>query len=559
MLEEYPQITRAITGTPWMIVPENLQGILDIVNMRLSGQAFTDEEIRIRLDAAESANSNRENPRIQVGGGVGVVSLNGPIFPKANLLTMLSGATSLDTFTSDLRELVANDSVKQIVIDFNTPGGASDMVAETGSVIKELSAEKPIYGMANTICGSAGLWLMSQCTKAYSTPSGSVGSLGVYTTHTDISGQDANDGKKITIVGTPDFKAALSPHQALSAEGRQYMTDTVTELYGDFVDAVATGRGKTTEYVKDNFGEGKMLSAKKASEVGMIDGVVSMNDFLGQLVESNSSTTFTRAKGDLAYNVNRMHSLLEQGGKLLVTPEVVENKTTHYHVTVPKLSEGGEMDENQIREILGLSADADITKAISDLHAEVEPLRELKAATSKRETFKEMFPDEFERMSALEATDRERASKEFENNYVNSRVTRTKGDGDAAVKELTGLGFSGLALTEIGAFANKINAGDVKIEDFKGVIDSILNDGIVDYKQTGSSRLPDEKEADKNTTVPDNYEDVKTEFGKLLATVQSEPEFKNEDFNTQLAEAATRNPDLAAAWRTGHPRIHAVG
>src|SRR5438067_2253542 len=143
MLNDYPQILNAITNTPWLIVPESLDTICQIVNMRLNGEAFSDEEIRIRLATARDENGGqKDNPRIQVGGGVGVVSLYGPIFPKANLFTALSGATSLENFTSDLRELMANDSVKQIVMDINSPGGTSDMISETGALIKELTQSK---------------------------------------------------------------------------------------------------------------------------------------------------------------------------------------------------------------------------------------------------------------------------------------------------------------------------------------------------------------------------------------------------------------------------------
>jgi ClpP class serine protease len=226
VVEEYPQIVRAITGTPWLIVPENLEAILDIVNMRLNGQAFSDDELRMRLDAAKD--SDRENPNVQVDGGVGVLSLYGPMFPKANLMTMLSGATSLETFQNDLQTLVDDDKVKQIVIDYNSPGGTSDMVHETGDLIRQARDVKPIYGIANTIAGSGALWLLAQSTKAYATPSGKVGSLGVYTTHEDLSAQDEKDGRKITIISAGHLKTAGDPHEPLSDEARAYLQESVT-------------------------------------------------------------------------------------------------------------------------------------------------------------------------------------------------------------------------------------------------------------------------------------------------------------------------------------------
>jgi ClpP class serine protease len=146
MLNDYNQLVKGITTSPWLITQDGLATIVEVVNMRLEGKAFSDEEIRIRLEAADAKrDGERTNPRTQVEGGVGIVPLYGSIFPKSNLMTALSGATSLETFTSDLRELVADDRVKQVVIDIDSPGGVADMIPETGTLIKELSAVKPIY------------------------------------------------------------------------------------------------------------------------------------------------------------------------------------------------------------------------------------------------------------------------------------------------------------------------------------------------------------------------------------------------------------------------------
>src|SRR6476659_6853942 len=124
MLKDYPELTKALTGSVWFITESSLQMIIEIVNMRLDGRAFSDEEIRHRLEAKQDK-SQRENTRIEVAGGVGLTSIHGPIFPKANLFTQLSGATSLETFSQDLREFGDNDQGKEIVIDFDTPGGGS--------------------------------------------------------------------------------------------------------------------------------------------------------------------------------------------------------------------------------------------------------------------------------------------------------------------------------------------------------------------------------------------------------------------------------------------------
>jgi len=62
MLNDYRQIISAMRNSQWLILQESLETILEIVNMRLSGKAFSDEEIRVRLEAAEK--EKKDNPRV---------------------------------------------------------------------------------------------------------------------------------------------------------------------------------------------------------------------------------------------------------------------------------------------------------------------------------------------------------------------------------------------------------------------------------------------------------------------------------------------------------------
>ncbi len=339
MLNDYRQIISAMRNSQWLILQESLETILEIVNMRLSGKAFSDEEIRVRLEAAEK--EKKDNPRVQIGGGVGVLSMAGPIFPKSNLMTELSGATSLETFRSDLRELLADDSVKQIVMDMDTPGGSSDLIAETGKEIRAGREIKPIYAVANTLCASGGLWLASQASKFYATESGKVGSLGVYHVHEDRSRRDEAEGTKVTFTSAGKFKTAGNPHEPLTREAQDYIQEHVNETYDSFVEAVAVGRGLNADTVKRDFGQGKLLSPKNAKKVGMIDDIASIEDVLGGLVSQNYQSQSSHQHKALARAVNNMH---QRGGELSVSQEEFSepgNVTEHPELNHDDSADGG--------------------------------------------------------------------------------------------------------------------------------------------------------------------------------------------------------------------------
>lgn len=583
MLDSYPQITQAITSTPWMIEGSSLRTILDIVNMRMEGKAFSDEEIRIRVDAAEKDKDKRAKMRVQIGGGVGVVSLYGPMFPKANLMTALSGATSLEAFRSDLQMLAADDSVKQIVIDFNTPGGSADMVAETGDYIKQIALNKPVYGIANTAALSGGLWLLSQCTKCYSTPSGQVGSLGVYNTHIDRSEQNRMLGIKVTHISAGKFKTAGNTDEPLTEEAKQYRQEHVDVLYEDFKTVVADGRNKTVDYVEENFGQGKILTPKIAKEVGMIDEILSMDSLLGNLVAMNSDS---RSYSGLAASVANM--AIETGGMAFSNAgnvatafgfSIEEKEWGHSEPgtgPTPRTSEDGSDDKAikqgwrrppaqgidvpqedeqmaqtmeeflaSFAQSIGLDTNADADTVLAEakkMSGEVTQLRQLDKHIADKKSFEQEYPDIAKRLETSEARGRKADAKEFRDRY--SRFTV---DGEDGTQIRTNKGFPSVVLDKVEAGYISLVEGDFNIDMLSGMLDSIAKAGTVEYGELGTS-VPGEDGLGGSITETDPK-------ARFAARVNQYMESDNLDRHAALRMAAEKHPDEYAAYRAATPVI----
>jgi signal peptide peptidase SppA len=586
---EYPQIVKAITGTPWLILPDSLNTIIEIVNSKLNGDAFSDEEIRMRLAAADQ--EAKDNPRIQVGGGVGIISLHGPVFPRANLMTAISGATSLETFQSDFQELLANSDVKQIVMDINSPGGASDLVHETGMMIRAAREQKPVYAVANTVAGSAALWLLSQATEAYATPSGKVGSLGVYTVHEDTSAQDAAEGRKITIVSSGEYKTALSPHEPLSEQARQYMQESVDELKTEFVNEVALGRNLSSEYVDEHFGNAKLFSPKKAHEIKMVDGVRSMSQVIGQLVENNAATGVGRAKSSLEQHVQRVH---QEGGLFHLEhkeeehaepgtgspPQPRKDEAGEDDIAIregwrgdgrlpldphapgapsPNPSkpntnanaEGGESiltDEqlNALKASVGLTSSAsedELLEKVKNISTEHATLSVAKAKSESEKLFADQNPQMYAEHMRLLDKDRTNEAKSFAASV--SKIKRPVGD----TFEDTGFGLSALAVETIAEAHIKFAKGEGTTADFENAISSIST-GMVKFTEDGSSRPKNPPEVDTATRV--GLMKARQDFAGIVDQVRSEYAQNNNgkvmDYLEAVQEAAKRDPELAEAY-----------
>lgn len=492
MLNDYRQIISALRNSAWMILPESLDMILEIVNMRLQGKAFSDEEIRIRLQEAES--ESRDNSRVQIAQGIGIIPLYGPIFPKANLMTELSGATSLEAFSNDLQMLVNDDTVETIVLDVDSPGGVSDMMPETSQKIREAREIKPVYAVANTMAASAAYMLASQATKMYATPSGKVGSVGTYVVHEDFSKRNENEGRKVTYISAGRLKTAGNEDEPLTGEAKEYIQGIVNEAQRGFVEQVALGRGISVEDVEANFGEGGVVLPAQALAAGMIDDVRSLEDVVGSLLVESQP----QVQGTLATVLAKHQKALEVASKSGIKPiKQVAKEGRMNEQELRKLlgiSDDGNLEQSvqtllaadkenrETRSKLGLAQDASITETVSKMQDDLKPVREAEGLATKQQAFAEAFPEEYKEMQSLREKRVEDSAQQFADGYERF----SKQDGDKQVK--SHLGFPMVTLNKIGDCHKAISNREFTHEMLKNLLDLVTQQGFVDFSEHGSSR-----------------------------------------------------------------------
>lgn len=270
----YPHVLEAILARPWAIRPELLPVIAEIVARRISGEHLQAQEIRARVGAAPATRP------VRTVGAVAVLPLYGVLFPKASMLGEMSGGTSLARFRASFREAIASPQVTGIVLDIDSPGGLVDLVPETAADIRSARGSKPIIAIANTEAASAAYWLGSQADELVVTPSGMVGSIGVFTAHDDVSRAMEIAGVRRTLISAGRYKVEANPFEPLSDEARAAIQTEIDEYYRMFTTDVAKGRRVGVDAVRSGYGEGRMLTARRAAAEGMVDGVETLESVL---------------------------------------------------------------------------------------------------------------------------------------------------------------------------------------------------------------------------------------------------------------------------------------
>jgi signal peptide peptidase SppA len=217
------------------------------------------------------------------------VGLFGMLFPRSNILTELGYGTALDEFASTVSQLADDDSVSEIVIVVDSPGGSVYGVQEAADAVYAANRVKQVTAAVDSEAASAAYWIASQASELVVTDGGQVGSIGVYQLHTDKSQAMAKAGVSPTLVSAGERKTAGHPYAPLDPIGREEIQSSVDDYYNLFVKAVARGRNTTPAAVRNGFGRGGMVRASGAIAGGMADRVASFDQIVKEKVGGPSS------------------------------------------------------------------------------------------------------------------------------------------------------------------------------------------------------------------------------------------------------------------------------
>jgi signal peptide peptidase SppA len=291
-MKSYGHIVTAVYSTPWAILPSTLAVIVNLLRFRVEGGLLSPDEIEARIEAA----GPRDRQAAQSGNGVAVLPLHGIIAPRAAMLEQTSaGGTGLDRFMAVFRTALADPEVGTILLDIDSPGGQVEGVPEAAAEIRAARERKPIVTVANGMAASAAYWIGSQALEFVATPSGQVGSIGVYGAHEDLSAAYEQAGVKTTLISAGKYKTEGNDLGPLSEETLAYRQSVVDDFYAMFIADVAKGRGVPPADVRKGYGEGRMLLAAKAKAVGMIDRIDTLGGTISRLVKVRPSAPMALA------------------------------------------------------------------------------------------------------------------------------------------------------------------------------------------------------------------------------------------------------------------------
>jgi signal peptide peptidase SppA len=286
----YLRLLSWVAGAAWAIEPAKAQVMLEVLmNRAIGAPAAFDQEDENWERRRDAAARDRNQPQE----GIAVVPVTGVISPRVHDVEGFStgGGMSAEGFAAAMRQLAADPNIKGVVLDVDSPGGNVAGVPEAVGAIRDVQAAgKPVSAVAHHWAASAAYWLASAADELVVTPSGEVGSIGVYVYHEDISKRLDMLGVTPTLIKAGPNKAEGHPAFPLGEDAAAHVQARVDDYYRMFVKDVAKGRGVPVSTVRESFGGGRMVGADEAVRLGMADSVGSLADTIKRMQRASGKT-----------------------------------------------------------------------------------------------------------------------------------------------------------------------------------------------------------------------------------------------------------------------------
>lgn len=299
-----------VAATPWAIEPGMLETIRAIAEREGEGVEAVEARIGRPL---------QNTRRVTMQGATAVVPVTGPIFRYANLMTEVSGATSIEMLAKDFNAALDDPNVAAIVLDINSPGGQVTGIAEFAAMVR--GAHKPVVAYIDGTAASAGYWIAAAAPEVVVSKNGMAGNVGAVLTL-----DKRKDQTKAEIVSSqsPNKRPDLDTDAGLAQ--MQAMVDAHAQV---FIEDVATFRGITAEQVVSDWNGGAVFLGAEAVARGLADRVGTLEEVLSGLAVKQPGKAAHQPKGVIAMNLEDLRAahpdlcaaLVEEGRTVGATAE----------------------------------------------------------------------------------------------------------------------------------------------------------------------------------------------------------------------------------------------
>ena len=239
------------------------------------------------LDARSAAGGDMARAIAPVGydvlAGVAVIPVQGTLVHRLGTLRPESGMTGYDGIRQNFLTALADDAVRAIVLDIDSPGGEVSGAFDMADAIYRARGTKPIWAILSENAYSAAYALASAANVITVPRTGGTGSIGVVWMHVDFSKALTGAGLAVTFVTWGARKLDGYPELPLSPEARERAQADIDATGELFAATVARNRGLAVDSVRAM--QAGTFAGAQGVTVGLADAVQAPDEAFASLLE----------------------------------------------------------------------------------------------------------------------------------------------------------------------------------------------------------------------------------------------------------------------------------
>lgn len=270
------RLTSDLYNKPHLISAEAFSAITSYLELRNTGMLAQVETVSADLDKSAMV------------GKIGLINIHGSLTNKP--VESLCGATgtSYAGLMDQMSELISMGCTK-IVFDISSGGGEAFNCFQTADAIRKMADDNEVYliSYVQDCAASAAYALCVMSDEVIAHPQGQVGSVGVLIALMNNSKALDKAGFSRTFITAGANKIPFDANGEFREEFLASLQEQVNELYGEFVAHVAKYTGLSEEEIKAT--EASMFRANKALELGLINSIMTNEEFAQYLTQKEQS------------------------------------------------------------------------------------------------------------------------------------------------------------------------------------------------------------------------------------------------------------------------------
>jgi protease-4 len=245
---------------------------------------------------------------------------------------------TLDT----LKGLIDDKNNKALILYVDTPGGGVYESDELYLKIKEYKdkTSRPVYVYMGSMAASGGYYISAPADAIYANRNTWTGSIGVIIgTLFEVSKFLDKLGIEATDITSGVNKGMGSEFEPMTDEQREIFQGLVDEAYNQFVGIVSEGRDMDESAVRA-IADGRIYTAKQAVDNGLIDGILTRDEFNKKVKELVGNEKYKIEKFDYDNQYSLFGGLIEAANGTTSTDEAIKNGDLAAVLDLLKQNEG---------------------------------------------------------------------------------------------------------------------------------------------------------------------------------------------------------------------------